>query len=63
MRKYEFVSVKYNSKNAVYATVSEHRTIIAEYAEKGFLFVGTIPTEVNVNGCPRIIDLIFVKDN
>ena len=62
MKKYEFVSVKYNSKHVVMAVVAEHRTIITEYAEKGFSYVGMIPTEVSANGCPRVMDLIFVKE-
>lgn len=62
MRKYEYVNVTYRMKDVVMAAVSEHREIIEKYAGEGYRYAGMIPTEMNVNGCVRKMDLIFEKD-
>ncbi|MBU3874912.1 DUF4177 domain-containing protein [Faecalicatena sp. AGMB00832] len=62
MKRYEYVSVTYQMKDMVMATVSEHREIIDKYAGEGYRYVGMVPTESSVNGCIRKMDLIFEKD-
>lgn len=61
MKQYEFVSVTPKSKGVVIGEMTEHREVIAEYAEKGYRFVAAIPTETNANGYPRKFDLVFEK--
>lgn len=61
--KYEYVSVNYEAKNTVLAVISKHRKLINEYAEKGYRYVGFVPTEVGANGCMRKIDLVFENTN
>lgn len=62
MRAYEYVAVDYCAKGVVFSCVSEHREIMDEYAQKGYRYIGFIPTEVGANGCIRKIDLIFEKE-
>lgn len=59
--KYEYVNIEYSAKGVVFSYVEKHREIIDSYAEKGFRYVGFVPTEVGANGCIRKIDLIFEK--
>lgn len=61
MKKYEYVNVDYKSKDMVMASISEHKEIIDRYADKGYQYVGMIPTEISTTGCIRKIDLIFEK--
>jgi hypothetical protein len=62
MKKYEFVTLDYEAKNVVVGSMAQHREIIAAYAQKGYRFVSAIPTEVNANGYPRKLDLVFETD-
>lgn len=62
MKKYEYVGIDYKMKDIVISTTTEHKEIIQSYAEKGYRYVGMIPTEVSTNGCLRTIDLIFEID-
>ena len=57
MRNYKYVNVKI-SKFAG-AKSEEHRAIIDEYAEKGYKYVGFIPTDMTEYGKIKNIDLIF----
>lgn len=59
MKKYEYVSLSYSSSNMVMAAMHQHREIIDQYAQKGYIYIGMIPTEISANGCIRKIDLIF----
>lgn len=59
MKKYEYVSLSYSSSNMVMASMNQHREIIDQYAQKGYTYIGMIPTEISANGCIRKIDLIF----
>lgn len=61
MAKYEYVSVDYQAKEIVIASLSEHRDIIDQYARQGYKYAGMIPTEISAHGCLRKIDLIFEK--
>ncbi len=59
MYKYEYVAIKtgkfFGSK------CTEHKDIIAQYAEKGFRYAGFIPTEITDSGKFKEIELIFEK--
>ncbi len=60
MKKYEYVNVKI-SKFA--GSKSEgHRAIIAEYASKGYRYVGFIPTDIAEYGKIKNMDLVFEID-
>ena len=45
MKKYEYVNVEMISK-FVGAKSESHRSIIDEYAQKGYKYVGFIPTDI-----------------
>lgn len=60
MKKYEYASVAYET--LVFATVSEHRTVIDEYAAQGYRYGDAIVTETDAHGRPRKLDLIFEMD-
>jgi len=57
MKKYEFVDVK--MKGIMIGKIEEHRKIINEYAEKGYRYVGYIPTKCGSYGEIGHMDLIF----
>lgn len=56
---YEYVTVKVGQ--FIGARCEEHRTIINQYAEKGYRYVGFIPTVMTDYGKYKEIDLIFEK--
>ena len=60
-RKERYVNIEYSAKGVMFSYVEKHREIIDSYAEKGFRYVGFVPTEVGANGCIRKIDLVFEK--
>lgn len=60
MKKYEYVSVHIG--RVIGAKSEDHRQIIDEYAEKGYRYVGYIPTVMNDCGKIKDIDLIFERD-
>ena len=43
----------------VFSYVKKHREIIDSYAEKGFRYVGFVPTEVGANGCISFVNHFF----
>jgi len=57
--KYEYVTVEVGK--FIGARCEEHRTIINQYAENGYRYVGFIPTLMNDYGKYKQIDLIFEK--
>ncbi|MCI9977027.1 DUF4177 domain-containing protein [Clostridioides difficile] len=59
MKKYEYVTLSYESQFLVTGVMKEHRTIIEEYAKKGYRYIGFIPIEINSHGFTRKIDLVF----
>lgn len=63
MKEYEYVEVKYKTKDMLFLCTSEPKEIINEHAEKGYSYAGFIPTEIDAKGCIRKIDLIFEKEN
>lgn len=62
MKKYEFVTIKAHNNPVKDAIVSEHRNVIAEYAEKGYGFVGWVPTRFGASGKMLEMDLVFVME-
>lgn len=60
MKKYEYVSV--NIGRFVGAKSKEHRQIIADYAKKGYRYVGYIPTVISNYGKIKDMDLVFELD-
>lgn len=60
MKNYEYVQVHIGK--FVGAKSEEHRQIIDEYAEKGYRYVGFIPTNMTDYGKIKDMDLIFEKD-
>lgn len=62
MKKYEFVTVKLKNSPPGSAFLTEHREIIADYAQKGFEYKGFIPTQQGASGKTVEIDLIFETD-
>ena len=60
MKKYEYVSVHIG--RFVGAKSKEHRQIIADYAKKGYRYVGYIPTVISNYGKIKGMDLVFELD-
>ncbi len=60
MKKYEYVNVKIGK--LVGAKSEEHRAIIDEYANKGYKYVGYVPTDISDFGKIIKMDLVFEKD-
>ena len=59
MKKYEFVSVKAKNNVVKDAEFSGYKDIISEYAEKGYGYVGFIPSLIGPSGKIVIMDLVF----
>lgn len=60
MKKYEYVHLKVGK--FIGAKSEEHRQVIDEYAQKGYRYVGYIPTLQTDYGKYKEIDLIFETD-
>lgn len=60
MKKYEYVNVEISKFFG--ARSEEHRAIIDEYANKGYRYVGFIPTNISDYGKIKAMDLIFEID-
>ncbi len=61
MKKYKYVRIHVGKFFG--ASTEEHRKIIDEYAQKGYRYVGFIPTKMSDHGKYINIDLIFEKDS
>lgn len=59
MKKYEYVNIKLKNNPTASAYSEEHRKIIDEYAEKGYRYVGYIPTRQGASGKIVEFDLVF----
>lgn len=58
----EFVKLKYANNMLINSDIKEHRDVIKEYVdEKGYEYVGFVPTLFAPNGKPMEIDLLFKK--
>ncbi len=60
MKQYEYVSIKISK--LIGARSEEHRAIIDEYAQKGYHYVGFVPTELSDYGKIKVMDLVFERD-
>lgn len=59
MKKYEFVTITVKNNPVYNAETTEHRTVIAEWAAKGYRFVGFVPVTQGPSGKMIDIDLVF----
>lgn len=62
MKKYEYVHINKGPSYNQYAEKLTHRSIINEYAKKGYKYIGYIPTETGQGGIYEL-DLIFEIDD
>ena len=62
MKKYEYVEVKLQNNPVTNAVLAEHRQVINDWAQKGYKYVGYIPTKQGASGKAVVIDLIFETD-
>ncbi len=62
MKLYEYVEVEITSGLFSNGTF-EHRIVIDEYAQKGYRYVGYIPTKYSSYGVIKEADLIFEIDD
>lgn len=62
MKKYEYVHIKLSKFMGAKIEDHQHRKIIKEYAEKGYRYVGYIPTIMSDYGKIKEMDLIFELD-
>ncbi|MDO5037500.1 MAG: DUF4177 domain-containing protein [Tissierellia bacterium] len=60
MKKYAYVSLKIGK--FIGAKSEDHRKIIDDYAQKGYTYVGFIPTDMTDHGKIQTIDLIFERE-
>lgn len=60
MKKYEYISIHIGKLFG--AKTKEHKQIIAEYAQKGYRYVGYIPTVISDFGKIKDMDLVFEKN-
>lgn len=60
MKKYEYVNVHIGKLCG--AKSEEHRTIIDQYAAKGYRYAGFIPTNMSDYGKIKDMDLVFEMD-
>jgi len=60
MKRYEYVHIKIG--RFIGAKIDDHRDIINKNAERGYRYVGYIPTNIDSYGKIKEIDLIFEWD-
>ena len=60
MKQYKYVEVQIGK--FLGAKSEEHRTIINDFATRGYRYVGYIPTKINDYGKIIKMDLVFEKD-
>ena len=59
MKSYEYVPLELQNNKVRSATSLEHRKIITEYAQKGYSYIGYIPTKIGPSGKILSMDLVF----
>lgn len=57
----EFVKIEYKNNPVKNAELTSHREIINEYEEKGYRYLGFVPTLLGPSGKILAIDLVFEK--
>lgn len=62
MYQYEYVTLYVGGGFWLNNSQCEHRDIINEYAQKGWRYVGYIPTQFSGEGGTKELDLIFERD-
>lgn len=62
MKEYAFEKMNYKIDLVVKRPDKDYRNIILDYAQRGYRYVGYIPSEVLNSGPISTIDLIFEKD-
>lgn len=63
MKKYTYEYVRVSMPGLLSDGILEdHRTVIDDYAQKGWRYNGYIPTSKNSHGKTLLIDLIFEKE-
>lgn len=60
IKKYEYVSIE--CSKFIGAEIKDHRETIDKYAQKGYKYVGYIPTKISDYGKIKVLDLIFEKE-
>ena len=61
MYQYEYVTLSLEKKGLTKTALTEHRAIIDDYAQKGYRYVGYIPTKEIGYGVLAEVDLVFEK--
>lgn len=61
MYEYEYVTLYVGGGFWIGNAECEHRTVIDEYARKGWRYVGYIPTRFTGEGGTKELDLIFER--
>ncbi|MBR2729620.1 MAG: hypothetical protein IKD92_07140, partial [Lachnospiraceae bacterium] len=62
--KYTYVPIKYvkpNSADGMFSLEPYH-DIVTEQTLKGYHYIGYVPTELDQNGNPLTLELVFEKD-
>lgn len=62
MKEYAFEKMNYKMDFVVKRPEKDYRSVILDYAKRGYRYVGYIPCEVLNSGAISTIDLIFEKD-
>ena len=62
MKEYAYEEITYEVKGVLFLCTDRHKRLINSYSEKGYRYVGFVPTEMDAKGCMRRIDLIFEKE-
>ena len=64
MKEYEFVEVYVQGGVLKPLNFTDYRRVVRNYAEKGYRFVGYVPTQVTTSpyGSIQKMDLVFEKD-
>ena len=65
VKKYEYVHLDVHLDITLFfggAAMEGHRTIIDEYARRGYRYVGFIPTRIDAHGRLEGLDLVFEAD-
>lgn len=62
MKEYQYVPLAVGGGFFIDNSDYQHRTIINDYAQQGWRYVGFVPSRFTGNGSIKEIDLIFEKD-